>query len=93
MKKFSKLLASCLALAAGCSAAYAEGTFDKIAFMGENIEINGHAIGWNAAAPEVVEINPATGKFEFTVRFTRENGLWQMYTDAIGENDWAARKA
>lgn len=93
MKKFSKLLASCLALAAGCSAAYAEGTFDKIAFMGENIEINGHAIGWNAAAPEVVEINPATGKFEFTVRFTRENGLWQMYTDAIGENDWDALKA
>lgn len=93
MKKFSKLLASCLALAAGCSAAYAEGTFDKIAFMGENIEINGHAIGWNAAAPEVVEINPATGKFEFTVRFTRENGLWQMYTDAIGENDWGALKA
>lgn len=93
MKKFSKLLASCLALAAGCSAAYAEGTFDKIAFMGENIEINGHAIGWNAAAPEVVEINPATGKFEFTVRFTRENGLWQMYTDAIGENDWDTLKA
>ena len=60
--------------------------------MGDNVEINGSAIGWNATDPAVVEVNPATGKFEFTARFTRQRSLWQMYTDAIGENDWGTLK-
>lgn len=92
MKRFTHLLVSCLVLAASSSPVYAEETFEKIAFMGDNVEINDTPIGWNATEPTVVEINPATGKFEFTARFTRQRSLWQMYTDAIGENDWETLK-
>ena len=92
MKQIHKNLLCALSLAASLLTASAEGTFGKIAFMGDNVEINGSAIGWNATDPAVVEVNPATGKFEFTARFTRQRSLWQMYTDAIGENDWGTLK-
>lgn len=92
MRQVYRHLACCLTLAASVLPVSAEGTFERIAFMGDNVEINGKAIGWDATEPAVVEINPATGNFEFTARFTRKRSLWQMYTDAIGENDWGALK-
>ena len=92
MKQIHKNLLCTLSLAASLLPASAEGTFEKIAFMGDNVEINGSAIGWDATDPAVVDVNPATGKFEFTARFTRQRSLWQMYTDAIGENDWGTLK-
>ena len=92
MKQIHKNLLCALSLAASLLPASAEGTFEKIAFMGDNVEINGSAIGWDATDPAVVDVNPATGKFEFTARFTRQRSLWQMYTDAIGENDWGPIK-
>lgn len=92
MKRTKHLLVSCLALATSSIVAYAQETYEKIAFMGDNVEINDKALGWDATAPTVIELNPQTGKFEFTARFTRERSLWQMYTDAIGENDWTTLK-
>ncbi len=93
MKRTDKLIVSCLALAATTLSVSAQQTFEKIAFMGDNVEINGQGLGWNASSPVVVEINPQTGNFEFTARFTTERSLWQMYTDAIGVEDWGALKA
>lgn len=92
MKKFYNLMASCLAFAASSISAYAEEPVQQIAFMGENVEINGTALGWDATLPVVVEVNPETGKFEFTARFTRTGSLWQMYTDGIGGDNWTIIK-
>lgn len=92
MNKIYTLLSLGLVLANGSLSASAQTTFEKIAFMGNAIQIDGTNLNWDPTAPVIVEVNPETGNFEFTARFTGESCLWQMYTNAIGENDWVALK-
>jgi|GEM_PF-4785812 len=92
MKKLYNLLAASLVLATSSFPAFAEETFEKIAFMGDNVFINDQPLAWEPTAPVVVELNPETGNFEFTARFVNEKSLWQMYTNSIGEANWKAIK-
>ena len=93
MKTFSTFMLICFAIVASSLSVSAQESFAKLAFMGENVEINDVNIGWDPTQPVVIDVNPESGKFEFTARFLRNRALWQMYTSAIGENDWGAIKS
>lgn len=93
MRKIYQLLSLGFVLASGSSVAYAQDTFDKIAFLcSDGIVMNGTTPGWNSDSPYVVNKSD-DGQFRFSARFSQGTQTWLMFTDGIENRDDAARNA